>query len=87
MKVSQRKYIEALAKKYGLNYLKSHKTSMEMGSKLEKLNTMNDSIPYRNIVGAILYVAAATRPDVSFCINYLIGMVIIRNILIVLNVY
>ncbi|KAF2888063.1 hypothetical protein ILUMI_18110 [Ignelater luminosus] len=68
--LSQKSYIESLAKRYGIENSKLYKTPMEINLKLEKSEVNND-IKYRNLIGALLYVNSGTRPDISFSVNYL----------------
>lgn len=44
---------------------------METNLKLQKIDSLNESIKYRNIIGARLYISSVTRPDISFSVNYL----------------
>ena len=37
----------------------------------EHEKTCDPKIPYRNIVGGLLYLAQNTRPDIMFAVNYL----------------
>lgn len=72
MLLNQKTYIETLAERYNIiNSNKSYSTPMEVNLKLQNTVSLNDSIKYRNIIGALLYVSTATRPDISFSINYL----------------
>lgn len=71
MKLSQTKYIELLSKKYNLENSKLYNTPMEVNLKIEGSDTCERNIKYRNLIGALLYISAATRPDISFSVNYL----------------
>lgn len=71
MMLNQRRYIETLTEKYGLVNAKSHKTPMEMNFKLEKAEMVDEKIPFRCLIGTLLYIAAGTRHNVAFCVNYL----------------
>ena len=72
LKMDQTKYIENLCEKFNIAQSKSFKTPMEQNLKL----TLSESdslcsLPYRNLIGALLYIANCTRPDISFATNYL----------------
>lgn len=71
MKLNQTKYIEALAKKYNLENSRLYNTPMEVNLKIEKSDNCERNIKYRNLIGALLYISSATRPDISFSVNYL----------------
>ncbi|CAH2088680.1 unnamed protein product [Euphydryas editha] len=68
--LSQKLYIESLAKRYNIENSKLFKTPMEINLKLEK-SDINEEIKYRNLIGALLYISSGTRPDISFSVNYL----------------
>lgn len=72
MLLSQKSYIESLAEKFDIiNCNKTYSTPMEVNLKLQKNHCLTDNLKYRNIIGALLYVSTATRPDISFSVNYL----------------
>lgn len=71
MLLNQTKYIESLSEKFEITDAKLYSTPMEVNLKLEKTDSLNTSIKYRNLIGALLYISAATRPDIAFSVNYL----------------
>jgi len=71
LSLSQTKYINSLAEKYNVLYSKKINTPMEINLKLEPAIEEEQNLPFRNLIGALLYVATSTRPDVSFATNYL----------------
>lgn len=71
IKLNQTKYIESLIKKYNLENSKLYNTPMEVNLKIEKSDYCERDIRYRNLIGALLYISSATRPDISFSVNYL----------------
>ena len=71
MELNQIKYIEALAEKYEICNSKLYKTPMETKLKIEKSDTCEKDILYRNLMGALLYISSNTKPDVSYSVNYL----------------
>lgn len=71
MKLNQTKYIESLSKKYNLENSKLYNTPMEVNLKIEKSDNCERNIKYRNLIGILLYISSATRPDISYGVNYL----------------
>lgn len=71
MSLSQTVYIESLARMYNLENSKLYNTPMEVNLKIEKADDCERNIKYRNLIGALLYISSATRPDISFSVNYL----------------
>ena len=65
MKLSQSKYIESLSNKYQLQ------NSMETNLEIEKAESCEYNIKYRNFIGALLYISLSTRPAISYSVNYL----------------
>lgn len=70
MKLSQLNYIEALADKFGVVDSRIKYTPMEISLKLLE-GKVNESLKYRNLIGALSYIAQATRPDITYAVNYL----------------
>jgi hypothetical protein len=74
-KISQASYIEAMAQKFGLAEAKltsNNLTPMRPKLKLdESTNLMTDNRKYQNIIGSLLYISLATRPDIAYSVSYL----------------
>lgn len=72
IKLNQEKFIEDTLKKFKMEDCKSTSTPIEPGLKLEKegRDERND-LPYKNLIGTLMYLAVATRPDIMFAISYL----------------
>ncbi len=71
MTLCQTKYIESLASKYNVKDANLFDTPMEMHLKLEKAEKPDFNVKFRNLIGALLYVSAGTRPDITYSVNYL----------------
>lgn len=72
--MQQRGYIVDLLNRFGMGDANSVSTPIESGVKLTKKTPMTDAdnkTPYRELVGALNYLATATRPDISFVASYL----------------
>lgn len=61
----------SLAEKYKITDTKRVETPMKINLKLEPAAEMNNKMKNTNWIGALLYVASGTRPDVSFPVNYM----------------
>ena len=68
IKLSQKQYIQKLLKKYGLDDANPVSTPMDLNVRLvadDGSSKLTDKIRYQSMVGSLLYVAVATRPDIS----------------------
>ena len=71
MELSQKVYIETLARKYNIEDSNLYNTPMEINLKIDPAKEILNNIMYRNIIGALLYISSTTRPDISNSVNYL----------------
>lgn len=69
--LSQSKYISDLLEKYGMSNCNTVNTPMEVGLKLIKAVKCEESLPYRELIGSLNYLAVCTRPDISYSVSYL----------------
>ena len=74
VKLHQRGYIRELLSRFGMGDCNPISTPVDANFRLMKneLQSPEDlKLPYRELVGAITYLAATTRPDISFASSYL----------------
>lgn len=73
--INQRRYISELLERFGMTDAKPVCTPIETGSSLCKTeggtSEEDAKLPYRELVGALNYLAMATRPDISFVVSHL----------------
>jgi Reverse transcriptase (RNA-dependent DNA polymerase) len=73
MYLDQQEYIQEILETYGMTEGKPISTPMETNLKIER-NTEPEkrtTKPYRELIGSLMYLAGATRPDIMFSVNYL----------------
>lgn len=70
IELSQQCLIEKIVKKFGMTDAKTSPTPME-----EKLPSSDDKdiieVPYRELVGSLIYLAQTCRPDIAFATSFL----------------
>ena len=79
IEISQTHYIETLLKKYGLQDANPVSTPMDPNVKLDDPEETSDesgsasmaTFGYANLIGSLMYLAIATRPDIAYAINKL----------------
>ena len=79
IQISQTHYIEILLNKYGLQDANPVSTPMDPNIRLddpeeisgEQGNTQMVTHGYANLIGSLMYLAIATRPDIAYAINKL----------------
>ena len=70
--MNQQVYIRRIAKMFGVHNCKGVHSSADRSSKLDKVPDGEVSVPtfpYRELVGALTYVARCTRPDIAFAVG------------------
>ena len=71
VELSQERHIRELAEAHGLQDCKPISTPMEKDLHLEPAKECNAALPYRSIIGSLLWIARATRPDILYAVIYL----------------
>ena len=72
--LSQAAYVKNIIQRFQMEG-SSSTVPMRYGLRLEKVNGCEtnrvSSIPYREVVGSLMYLACTTRPDIMFATSYL----------------
>lgn len=71
MRISQRRYLEALLDRFNMTDCKASSIPMECRLRLDKgVEENRTKKPYRELVGCLMYVALTSRPDLLAAVNY-----------------
>jgi hypothetical protein len=81
--LSQRTYIDSIVEEYGMTSSKNSSVPMDTHSRLSSSQSPQmpeekaemENIPYRGLVGKLMYVAVGTRVDIAFAVKILAGFV------------
>ena len=65
----QERYILSLLKKYKMDSLKSERSPISPSKLPDDLSSLDPDIPYREIVGSLLYAAVNTRIDIAYPVS------------------
>uniref|UniRef100_A0AAV1VKM4 Integrase catalytic domain-containing protein n=1 Tax=Peronospora matthiolae TaxID=2874970 RepID=A0AAV1VKM4_9STRA len=72
IKMNQKSYIKRLSEKFGVENCKDVHTPADSNSKLIKMGQEEAFVPkypYRELVGALMYIATCTRPDIAHAVG------------------
>lgn len=73
--IGRQRYVSELLEKFGMSNAKPVSTPLKLGVKLHKCeknpSEEETRLPFRELVGALNYLAMGTRPDISFAVSYL----------------
>lgn len=69
--MSQQRFIKKLLEKFKMEDAKPVKTPAEVGLKLEKATNVQKDLPYQSVIGSLMYLAVATRPDIMYSVSHL----------------
>uniref|UniRef100_A0A6V7J2D0 Reverse transcriptase Ty1/copia-type domain-containing protein n=1 Tax=Bracon brevicornis TaxID=1563983 RepID=A0A6V7J2D0_9HYME len=74
--MNQRGYLNDILEKFGMKDSKSVATPIELGTRIIKCEDSRElekwkNLPYRELVGSLMYLSVCTRPDISHAVSYL----------------
>lgn len=69
IELDQSIYVEEILKRFGMEECKPVKNPADTNVKLSNDENMIENVPYQQAVGCLLFLAQATRPDISFAVN------------------
>ena len=74
--MSQKGYINDILKRFGMLESKSVITPLDLGTRLKRnenqCNVNGQKYPYRELIGALMYLAVCSRPDISHVVSKLL---------------
>lgn len=70
VQINQAKYIDKVLEKFNMVHCKPVVTPIEPNLKLELKEPCSD-LPYQNLIGSLMFIAVATRPDIMYAVSYL----------------
>ena len=72
VKINQSRYIEKILSKFGMANFKPRATPCEMDiTKTSDVVDLIDSKHYHEIIGSLIYIMVATRPDICYTVSWL----------------
>jgi Reverse transcriptase (RNA-dependent DNA polymerase) len=70
--LGQRQYAKNVLKRFGMTDCKPRVSPLDTNTQLTREGTpLDTSVPYRELVGSLLYLATCTRPDISHSVGLL----------------
>ena len=69
--ISQERFIAQLGQEHGLEDCKPIQTPAEANLHLTPCESFDSSLPFRSLIGSLLWIARASRPDILFIVIYL----------------
>lgn len=73
--MSQQNYAQAILECFGMTECKPVSTPVEVNCKLPRMLQKDENLmakyPYQRLIGALMYTAVTTRPDITYAVNYM----------------
>jgi len=69
--LSQGAYVDQMLERFGMSDANPEDVPMAAIDELYKPGTLTEEVPYRAVVGSLLYLSNTTRPDLAFCAGVL----------------
>ncbi|XP_056647324.1 uncharacterized protein LOC130451986 [Diorhabda sublineata] len=71
IKIEQQQFIDKLLNYFNMKDCKPKRTPMEKGFQYNDKAKILTNILYRQLIGALMYLATTSRPDISYAVSYL----------------
>lgn len=71
LKITQKRQINNMLRKFNMQECKTTCTPLTKGYQLEDTEEIVTNLPYRQLIGTVMFVATLTRPDISYATSYL----------------
>ncbi|MCO5609368.1 hypothetical protein L7F22_063594 [Adiantum nelumboides] len=69
--IKQEQYINNMIKRFRMQDALEVSTSMEMGEYSGPMDELPTDVPYRSLIGSLMYASICTRPDISMAVSRL----------------
>ena len=74
IQIDQSHYVKEVLDRFGMTNCKSAPTPSDVNQKLSvtmwtEENSLVGKVPYQELIGSLLYLSGATRPDIAFAVN------------------
>ncbi|KAG5861074.1 hypothetical protein JTB14_011699 [Gonioctena quinquepunctata] len=71
LEITQRTYIEKVLKEFSMSECKGVSTPMSTGFTIDLSKNDTIDVPYRKLIGSLMYLACTSRPDIMYAVSYL----------------
>lgn len=71
LKITQRTQIQKMLRKFNMEESKTANTPMIKGFQVDKNEEIITKVPYREIIGSLMFVSTVSRPDITYATSYL----------------
>ncbi|KAL0281564.1 UNVERIFIED_CONTAM: hypothetical protein PYX00_002512 [Menopon gallinae] len=71
LKINQPSYIQAVLERFGMSDCKPVTSPVDVSIRLEKEKKTSNNLPFRELIGALMWLSVATRPDIAYAVNSL----------------
>ena len=70
MTISQRRYIEKILCKFGMEHCNPCQIPIDVNIKNDEITSEQTNAPFRELIGSLQYLVLVSRPDIAVAVNY-----------------
>lgn len=71
LQMSQKKYIEKLLERFGMNDCKVARMPLDVGLKFSDRANYDNRLTYQELIGCLMYLFVTSRTNISFAVSFL----------------